>query len=49
MKEIAAALDLSVSRAKMRVHRGLKRLRKMIDWEMTEEEGSKDEGFQAVG
>jgi RNA polymerase sigma-70 factor (ECF subfamily) len=49
MKEIAAALDLSVSGAKMRVHRGLKRLRKMIDGEMAEEEGSKDEGFQAAG
>jgi RNA polymerase sigma-70 factor (ECF subfamily) len=49
MKEIAVALDLSVSGAKMRVHRGLKRLRKMIDGEITEEEESEDERFQAAG
>jgi len=49
MKEIAVSLGLSVSGAKMRVHRGLKRLRRMIDGEMTEEEGNEDEGFQAAG
>jgi RNA polymerase sigma-70 factor (ECF subfamily) len=49
MKEIAAALDLTVSGAKMRIHRGLKRLRQMIDGEGAEEEGSDDEGFKVAG
>jgi len=49
MKEVASALDLSVSGAKMRVHRGLKKLRKMIDGDTEEEDGSEDESTSVAG
>jgi RNA polymerase sigma-70 factor, ECF subfamily len=41
MKEIAGALELSVSGAKMRVHRGLRKLRQIMDGENDETEGKK--------
>jgi RNA polymerase sigma-70 factor (ECF subfamily) len=40
MEDIAAALELSVSGAKMRVHRGIKKLREMIFEEDHEREKS---------
>jgi len=41
MKEIADALELSVSGAKMRVHRGLRKLRQLMDGENYETEVKK--------
>ena len=44
MKEIAGSLELSVSGAKMRVHRGLRKLRQIMDGESHETEaGGTDE------
>jgi RNA polymerase sigma-70 factor (ECF subfamily) len=40
MEDIATALQLSLSGAKMRVHRGIRKLREMISEDNHEKEGS---------